>query len=335
MYSASSPQINYGAEFRNSKNPFKDKFGGLADDKWKELWLSTETIANIQGIEFPTIPDQRLQLQVHGSATWETSVREAFAFYDFIKSNGALNGARRFLDFGCGWGRMTRPFMRDFDLDKIFGFEPNLRTAIIARALDPYFTVLSGGFSPDGSIPKNWFDLIIGYSIFSHLSEASVREWLTEISTVLTPGGHAVLTTWGLRFLRRLEREQALLDNGQEIHWYSKQCLDGIGDITKRIAEYEKGGFIWFTSTDSKDYGETFFGAKALSGILTELGLPMEVTVSLENPGSRCLHSSETEVSIRDGVGAPVRSPFPLFTDFGPCKPRALSEFSVWRAKCH
>jgi hypothetical protein len=61
---------------------------------------------------------------------------------------------------------MTLPFMRDFDLDKLFGFEPNALHAVISRALNPYVTIFSGGFSPDGSIPKSWFDLIVGWSIF-------------------------------------------------------------------------------------------------------------------------------------------------------------------------
>ncbi|WP_296706060.1 class I SAM-dependent methyltransferase [Rhodoblastus sp.] len=278
VYTVSSPRITYSSEFRNSANPFRDKFGGIADDNWKDVWLTTETCSNIQGIEFPTIPEQQLQSQIHGSSSWQISMGEAFAFYEFVKSSGALDGAKCFLDFGCGWGRMTRPFMRDFDLGKIYGFEPNALHAIIARSLNPYFTVFTGGFSPDGSIPKDWFDLVVGWSIFSHLSEKSLKEWLTEICSVLRPGGHAVFTTWGIRFLKRLQGEQALLDAGQEIHWYSKQCLDGVGNISKRIADYENGDFIWFTNTDSTEYGEAFLGEKALNRFVSELDLPMEVT---------------------------------------------------------
>ncbi len=278
MYAISSPRITYSSEFRTSANPFRDKFGALADDEWKAAWLSTKACSCIKGIEFPTIPDQQLQSQIHGAASWEISMREAFAFYEFVKASGSLNGAHRFLDFGCGWGRMTRPFMRDFDLDKLFGFEPNALHAIISRALNPYVTIFSGGFSPDGSIPKSWFDLIVGWSIFSHLSEASLMEWLKEISAVLRPGGHAVFTTWGLRFLRRLQVEQAQLVAGKEIHWYSKKCLDGAGDVSKRIADFEDGDFVWFTYTQSKDYGEAFVSETALRRIIGKLGLPVKVT---------------------------------------------------------
>ena len=84
-------------------------------------------------------------------------------------------------------------------------------------------------------------------------------------------------TTWGLRFLRRLQAEQAQLVAGKEIHWYSKKCLDGAGDVSKRIADFENGDFVWFTYTESKDYGEAFVGETALRRIIEELGLPVEV----------------------------------------------------------
>ena len=109
MHAVSTPRITYGSEFRTSANPFRDKFGSLADDEWKTAWLSTETCSYIKGIEFPTIPDQQLQSQIHGATSWEISMREAFAFYEFVKASGSINGAQRFLDFGCGWGRMIAP----------------------------------------------------------------------------------------------------------------------------------------------------------------------------------------------------------------------------------
>ncbi len=235
MFSVTKPRIEYDQNLRQSPNVFRDKFSSLSDREWKAVWLATENGTNISGIEFPTIPDQQLQLSIHGSASWQISIGEAFGFYSYIKSKvdlGAVASAR-FLDFGCGWGRMTRPFLRDFDLDKMFGFEPNLLLATVARSLNPYVPVLSGGFTPDGSIPKNWFDLVIGWSIFSHLSDASLRQWLAEVSEVLRPGGAAVFTTWGLRFLRRLQRDQQLLDEGGEVHWYARKCIEGAGDLRR------------------------------------------------------------------------------------------------------
>lgn len=280
MFSVAKPKIDYNPNLRNSSNVFRDNFASLSDEKWKDVWLSTEAGTNISGVEFPTVPDQQLQLAIHGSSSWEISIREAFEFYRYIKSQIDLNAVAslRFLDFGCGWGRMTRPFLRDFDLDKMFGFEPNLLLATVARSLNPYVPVFSGGFDPDGSIPRRWFDLIVGWSIFSHLSEASLRQWLREISDVLRPNGVGAFTTWGLRFLRRLQRDQKDLEEGKDLHWYARKCIEGAGDLPARIAEYERGDYVWFAFTESRTYGEAFVSERALRRIIVEEALPLTVS---------------------------------------------------------
>jgi SAM-dependent methyltransferase len=276
--SVSKKEVTYSTDLANT-NVFRERFSSLTDDQWHALWLSTEHETHISGLEFPTVPPQDLQLQIHGSATWEVSMGEAFDFYRFIKSHLEINptGTDRFLDYGCGWGRMTRPFMRHFNHDKLFGFEPHLLLATIARSLNPYFCVLGGGFRPDGSIPKNWFDLIVGWSIFSHLSRASFKEWLREMSDVLKPGGIGIFTTWGKRFLERLQAEKKLLDEGIDIHWYSKVCIEAAGDIAERIEQYERGDFVWFTESGSASYGEAFISELALRRVIDEDSLPLTI----------------------------------------------------------
>jgi SAM-dependent methyltransferase len=285
MFSVTNPhiafhkeQITYTKDLANA-NVFRERFESLTDDEWQALWLSTERETQIADLAFPTVPEPALQLQIHGSASWEASMREAFDFYRFVKSHVALNtsGKDRFLDYGCGWGRMTRPFMRHFDSDKLFGFEPHLLLATIARSLNPYCCVLAGGFTPDGSIPKAWFDLIIGWSVFSHLSKSSFKEWIREMAQVLKPGGTGVFTTWGSRFLQRLKAEKKLLDDGTEIHWYSKLCIEAAGNISERIAQYERGEFVWFTESGSPSYGEAFISEVALREIIDEEALALQV----------------------------------------------------------
>ena len=206
-------------------------------------------------------------------------MEEAFDFYEFIKSVGSLDkfGSGRFLDFGCGWGRISRPFMRDFDLDKIYGFEPNGLFTLIARSLNPYVTFLSGGYEPDGSLPAAYFDLVAGWSVFSHLPGQSLRSWLREMARVIRPAGIGVFTTWGMRFLQRLRVEQQQMAEGKEIHWYSKKCVEAAGDIEARISEVQRGEFVWFSDTESEMYGEAFLPEQYLRRVLEEERLPLEI----------------------------------------------------------
>ena len=204
---------------------------------------------------------------------------EAFSFYSFVKSkiDVKASAAGRFLDCGCGWGRMMWQFMRAFDLDKLYGFEPNFTLATVARSLNPYVCVLSGGYTPDGSIPKDWFDLIVGWSIFSHLSREASVQWLREISEVLKPGGTGVFTTWGLRFLESLQNEQKQSEAGEEIHWYSKLCIAAAGDLNNRVAQYGRGEFVWFGNAESTFFGEAILSEPSLKQIIAERNLPLEI----------------------------------------------------------
>ncbi len=131
--------------------------------------------------------------------------------------------------------------MRDFPLRNIVGYEPSNRFCSVARANNPFISFLSGGYLPTGILPAERFDLVVGWSVFSHLSPKSAAAWLAELQRVTTSGGAIVLTTWGRRFLERLAREKAQLDAGGEIHWYSKVCIDASGDLDARMAEYDRG----------------------------------------------------------------------------------------------
>jgi SAM-dependent methyltransferase len=273
------PRINYDTRLQESSNLFRDRFSGQSLEEWKNVWLSTERDNVIDGLNFPTIPDQELQLRMHGSSAFSISINEAFLFYefagryvDFSKTYG-----KRFLDFGSGWGRISRPFMRDFKLKDMFGFEPDLLFCTIARSLNPYMCFLSGDFLPDRTLPGDQFDLIVGWSIFSHLSETSLTAWLHETSRILQKDGVAIFTTWGRRFLERLRAEEKELASGKEIHWYSAVCISAAGSIEKRIEEYDLGEFVWFTNGTSKLYGEAFLSKAVISRIIGSEGLPLVV----------------------------------------------------------
>jgi SAM-dependent methyltransferase len=273
------PKINYDTRLQASPNVFREHFGAASIEDWRNIWLSTEKDNHVGGLQFPTIPDQELQLRIHGSHSFSTSMNEAFAFYEYVGRHIDLRNSlgKRFLDFGCGWGRMSRPFMRDFYLRDMYGFEPDLLFCTIARSLNPYICFMTGDFLPDGTLPGDRFDVMVGWSIYSHLSELSLKAWLTETARVLRENGTAVFTTWGRRFLERLLREQLELNAGKKIHWYSELCLSAAGTIQERIEEYDSGQFVWFTNGASKLYGEAFLSRTVLSRMIDILRLPLSI----------------------------------------------------------
>ena len=45
--------------------------------------------------------------------------------------------------------------------------------------------------------------------------------------------------TWGVRFFELLEQQAARQNAGEEIHWYHKMVLDGIGDLAAAKRQFE------------------------------------------------------------------------------------------------
>lgn len=272
------PPLNYDERLGRA-NLFRETFGGLSDEQWRQVLLRSVREPVIDGVAFPRLPDREMQSRLHGSAD-EAALNEAFQFFQFVKASVGetyLRPSARFLDFGTGWGRMLRPYLRYFDLSNMYAFEPNRLSLTVARSLNPHVTFLSGDYMPNRSIPRHMFDLIVGYSIFSHLSHHSTQVWLREVAELLNPGGVAVFTTWGERFINQLVSEKARLDAGQEIHWYYQFVLEKVGNPLALREHYRAGKFVWIRSLDNENYGETLLSPAALNRILVEHGLPLEL----------------------------------------------------------
>jgi hypothetical protein len=132
-----------------SSNIFRDRYGHLSDKEWCDVLMRSVREPEIDGIPFPSFPASEVQEHMHGHSG-ELSLREAQGFYSFIKSKleirKVFQPGAAFLDFGSGWGRMARMFLRDFDLSNMYGFEPNRNYCTIARSLNPYICFLNGDF---------------------------------------------------------------------------------------------------------------------------------------------------------------------------------------------
>ena len=264
-----------------SPNIFRERFGALSIEQWRDLLVESMRTQVIGDVEFPRFPPAAIQEQIHGQSG-EPAINEAFAVYAFVKSKQILQEKLAqncsFLDFGTGWGRIVRMFMRDFDLNRIFGFEPQRATCFVARSLNPYLCFLNGEFTPDGTLPANRFDLVVGWSVFSHLSELSTTIWLEEMARVTRPNGYCVFSTWGERFLNTLMSEQNNLAQGKEVHWYYQMCLKAAGDIVAERDRYLNGEFVWFGDDPSLYYGHAcFLHPNALLHILQARGIAFEL----------------------------------------------------------
>ena len=122
-------------------NPFSPIWGKQTDSNWLRALLAAMQSLEVEGVPFPTMPEEETQRVIQGNSQ-EIAVRGSMAFYQFVrdvarKYDRPVTTSTRLLDFGSGWGRMVRPFMRDMDLKNIFAAEPSSEWCRIARHYPP------------------------------------------------------------------------------------------------------------------------------------------------------------------------------------------------------
>jgi SAM-dependent methyltransferase len=113
----------------------------------------------------------------------------------------------RVLDWGCGSGRVTRYLAGDArrhsNLDGIHGADIDGDNAswcgknlgIDARKIP---------LCPPTDFPDNFFDLVFGISVFTHLNEDVQFKWLAELRRIIRPGGMLLTTIHGMTAYQRV-----------------------------------------------------------------------------------------------------------------------------------
>lgn len=106
-------------------------------------------------------------------------------------------GSLRALDWGCGWGRLTRTFVASRTFGDIWGIDIDHENLAWARRNIPSGSFVHVPLQPPTELPANHFDLVYAVSVMTHLTRDSQTRWLKEIRRVLRPGGLAILTFHG------------------------------------------------------------------------------------------------------------------------------------------
>ncbi len=182
-----------------------DVFHGLDDEAWFDALCRAADEPVQRGVRLPGLPPADLQVGSvgeHGSA----ALREGLRFYREVKRYAAdlgrpLEPDRMLLDFGCGWGRMTRFFIKDVAPRNLRGADVSASFIALCRTHMPGlgFSVIEP--APPSPYASETFDVICAYSVFSHLSEAAGARWIEEFARILKPGGVLVVTTRGRDFI--------------------------------------------------------------------------------------------------------------------------------------
>ncbi|MDX2266290.1 MAG: class I SAM-dependent methyltransferase [Hyphomicrobiales bacterium] len=174
----------------------------------------------------PTVPNPDLQKIWNGHSGRDLLIRSVSAIQSLELGIArykptALNGAV-LLDFGCGWGRLTR-------------FLPRLTSAANIWALDPMESSLEqcrihrvpGNFRLSDRLPTSLpldckFDVAFSYSVFTHLSDTAALCALKALRNAAAENALLMITIRPIEYWRiRTDLDRDALAHSHATHGYA------------------------------------------------------------------------------------------------------------------
>jgi SAM-dependent methyltransferase len=154
------------------------------------------------------IPPSNLVVAVAGTAdlAWFLKGGElaAQSIRDVLYRHGVeMSQLAAVLDFGAGCGRVLRHW-GDLRRARISGTDYNGALVEWCRENLPFAEVNVNQLTPPLAYDDGEFDLIYALSVFTHLTESLQVSWIAELTRVLEPGGHLIISPHGLSYASRL-----------------------------------------------------------------------------------------------------------------------------------
>jgi SAM-dependent methyltransferase len=215
------------------------------DDAWRRTLL--DSVQGRSKVPMPSFPSAEIQSTFVGQSH-EDAINAAWLFYKLMserwKQYGLRIGRQSYvLDFGCGWGRLARMFLRDVPASHIYCADAWDLALDVCRNTGVPGQMIRLEAMPPSHLPTAQFDLAFAYSVFSHLSPKAHLAWRTELARVMKPNGLLFITTharWFLDFCRHLrEHPDEIADPWQE------QLARSFVDYDASVSEYDDGEFLY------------------------------------------------------------------------------------------
>ncbi|MFD2090357.1 class I SAM-dependent methyltransferase [Blastococcus deserti] len=174
-------------------------------------------VVDVHGSAPPNPPEQ-LQVQFVG-LSFEEAYAEAEAFVTAVAEelracgHPGLRGSR-VLDFGCGWGRISRLLLSEVPPQQLFAVDVDGEMTALVNVSLPGINAMTVPVTPPTVLRDASMDVVVAFSVFSHLSRAAHEAWARELARVVRPGGIVAITVLGEEFIDLVEGAQQLVRRG-------------------------------------------------------------------------------------------------------------------------
>ena len=154
------------------------KLRDLDDDAWTLLATKEYSVYPHLRAALPDLPDDATQETWNGRSGFHLAVQSA-GFLKTLKRLYARHGSRPLadstvLDFGCGWGRLTRLVARDVAPGGLYGCDPYPGILDVCDRMRVPARLAPIAYVPTALPFDDRFDLVYAFSVFTHLSRKPI-----------------------------------------------------------------------------------------------------------------------------------------------------------------
>jgi SAM-dependent methyltransferase len=257
-------------------------FRALDADLWAMLLAQEqEAYPNISSL-LPDVPPADLQVMWNGTSG-VTLATQSCGFYELLGRLQATHGQRplgdcRVLDFGCGWGRLTRFLARDVEPGRLYGCDPVAAILELARTSRVPAELARSDFLPERVPFDERFDLAYAFSVFTHLSESAHTASLRALHEAIVPGGLLVLTIRPPEYLRTCELLHPVLAG------LGAEPAGRVGDPLYLYAAHDQLPLTFDAEDHELTYGETVVTLAYVRERWSEIFELLDVHLSIGDP---------------------------------------------------
>ncbi len=168
--------------------------------------------------EVPLPPDYLLyeSYQLHYEKYYSGGFESARWLTDHLFRHTSLENAK-ILDWGCGPGRIIRHLPQcTGEGCEFYATDYNPKSIDWCKKNLPGIHFNLNSADAELPWPDQFFDVIYGYSVLTHLSEEKHTQWYNELTRILKSGGILFLTTQGKYYREKLtEKERKAFNQGR------------------------------------------------------------------------------------------------------------------------
>lgn len=211
----------------------------------------------------PPNPPKALQEKFVG-LSYDAAFEEARRFVGKVaelaaKSSVPLDASDRILDFGSGWGRISRFLLTKTKPTSIYAVDVDPEMTALVNSTLPGLNAVTSNPLPPTPFGAASFDGVLAFSVFSHLAGHAHEAWAQEFGKLVRPGGFAAITVLERQFLDVIKAAQAAMEQGDP-NDFQRSMSTLYPDLDGALAGFAQGEIQYAATGGGEVRTSDFYG---------------------------------------------------------------------------